>query len=59
MTLAGLLPLLTAGIWGRWLAPRAARRLGQPSRLAVKLALFVATAMLRRAPVIRSGHYSS
>jgi hypothetical protein len=36
------LPLLAAGIWGRWVAPRASRRLRDPGRLAVEVTLFVA-----------------
>ena len=45
--LAILLPLAAAILWGRWLAPRAQRRLAHPARLAAKLALTaVASALL-------------
>lgn len=37
-----LLPLLAAGVWGRWVAPRAARRLRDPARLGVEVTLFAA-----------------
>jgi hypothetical protein len=47
IALAVLLPLIAAVAWGRWLAPRARRRLGHPLRLAAKLALMaVASALL-------------
>lgn len=35
------LPLVAAAIWGRWVAPRASRRLRDPGRLAVEVTLFV------------------
>jgi hypothetical protein len=31
---------IAATIWGRWVAPRAGRRLQDPARLAVEVALF-------------------
>jgi hypothetical protein len=44
--LAILLPLAAAAVWGRWLAPRAQRRLRHPMRLAAKLALVAVSAGL-------------
>ena len=44
--LAIMLPLAAAVAWGQWLAPRARRRLGQPTRLAAKLALVAVAAAL-------------
>jgi hypothetical protein len=42
-----VLPLAAAVVWGRWLAPRAQRRLGHPLRLVAKLALVgLASALL-------------
>jgi len=38
--LAACLPLLAAAVWGRWVAPRASRRLEDPARLAVEVVLF-------------------
>ena len=38
-------PLLVAVVWGRWIAPRSARRSADPRRFAVEAALFVATAV--------------
>lgn len=35
------LPVLVALVWGRWIAPRAAGRLRDPSRLVVELVLFL------------------
>jgi hypothetical protein len=46
VVLAILLPLGVAAIWGRWLAPRATRRLPIWPGLALKVALFAATAVL-------------
>jgi hypothetical protein len=37
---AVLLPVAGAAVWGRWVAPRAARRLPDPSRLGVEVVLF-------------------
>lgn len=37
-----VLPLMAAGVWGRWVAPRASRRLRDPTRLGVEVTLFVA-----------------
>ena len=39
-------PLAAAVIWGRWLAPRAQRRLAYPARLAAKLALVAIASFL-------------
>jgi Protein of unknown function (DUF2568) len=36
------LPLIAAGVWGRWVAPRASRRLRDPARLGVEVTLFAA-----------------
>ncbi|MDH4159382.1 MAG: YrdB family protein [Actinomycetota bacterium] len=43
--LAVALPLLGASVWGRWVAPKASRRLPDPQRLAVELAVFGAAAL--------------
>lgn len=40
------LPTVLAALWGRWLAPRASRRLPYPQRLATKLGLVAAAAVL-------------
>ena len=40
VVLAVLLPLVAAAVWGRWVAPRAARRLPDPLRLAAEVLLF-------------------
>lgn len=40
------LPLVAAAVWGRWVAPRAARRLGDPARLGVEVTLFAAALLL-------------
>lgn len=37
-----LLPLAAAGVWGRWVAPRASHRLRDPFRLGVEVTLFTA-----------------
>lgn len=37
------LPLLAALTWGRWVAPRASRRLHDPARLVLEVLLFGAT----------------
>lgn len=34
------LPVLAAVVWGAWVAPKSARRLEDPARLSVELALF-------------------
>ena len=39
-------PLAAAVIWGRWLAPRARRRLAHPARLVAKLALVAIASVL-------------
>lgn len=38
--LAVALPVAAAVVWGRWVAPKATRRLPDPRRLAVELVLF-------------------
>jgi hypothetical protein len=40
VVLAAVLPLAAALVWGRWVAPRADRRLPDPSRLGVEITLF-------------------
>lgn len=42
--LAAALPVLAAVVWGRWVAPRASRRLQDPARLGVEVVLFGAAA---------------
>jgi hypothetical protein len=34
------LPVVAAAVWGRWVAPRAVRRLSDPARLTVEVVLF-------------------
>lgn len=46
VVLALALPLAVSVIWGRWLAPRAARRLAPRPGLALKIALFAGTSVL-------------
>ena len=46
IALAAVLPLAAAIAWGLGLAPRASRRLPHPARLAAKLALVAAAAVL-------------
>jgi hypothetical protein len=46
IALAVLLPLVAAVLWGRYLAPRASRRLPHPARLVAKLALILAASAL-------------
>jgi hypothetical protein len=46
IALAVLLPLVTALLWGVYLAPRASRRLPHRSRLAAKLAVMLAASAL-------------
>jgi Protein of unknown function (DUF2568) len=46
ITLALLLPLASAVLWGLYLAPRASRRLPHPRRLATKLAVMLAASAL-------------
>lgn len=43
VVLAVALPVLAGSVWGRWVAPRASKRLTDPARLAVELVLFGAT----------------
>ncbi|WP_083707115.1 YrdB family protein [Intrasporangium flavum] len=38
--MAAALPVLAAAVWGRWVAPRASRRLDDPARLGVEVVLF-------------------
>ncbi|HSJ19756.1 MAG TPA: YrdB family protein [Nocardioidaceae bacterium] len=40
LALAAALPVAAALTWNRWIAPRARRRLEDPTRLAVELVLF-------------------
>jgi hypothetical protein len=40
------LPVVAAGVWGRWVAPRAPRRLRDPARLGVEVTLFTAAFLL-------------
>lgn len=57
-TLAGVvlamsLPLVAATVWGFWVAPRARRRLDDPARLLIEVALFggaIATLTVVEAP---------
>ncbi|WP_251152575.1 YrdB family protein [Cellulosimicrobium sp. Marseille-Q4280] len=44
--LALALPAAAIAVWGRWLAPRAARRLSQPWRLDAHIAVFVASGLV-------------
>jgi hypothetical protein len=44
--LALVLPLLAATVWGRWVAPRASRRLRDPGRLGVEVTLFAVALVL-------------
>jgi hypothetical protein len=37
-------PIVAAAIWGRWMAPRATRRLPDPRRLVAELVFFAAAA---------------
>lgn len=46
IALAIALPVVAAVIWGRWLAPRAARRLPYRPGLLLKIAIFAITAVL-------------
>ena len=43
LALSVALPLVAAAVWGRWVAPRASRRLRDPARLGVEVTLFAAT----------------
>jgi hypothetical protein len=42
LALSVVLPLAAAVVWGRWVAPRASRRLRDPARLGVEVTLFAA-----------------
>ncbi len=46
LLLAVLLPALGGAVWGRWVAPRASRRLTDPPRALVEFVLFAGTFML-------------
>ena len=46
LVLAVLLPAVGIAIWGRWIAPRAPRRLRDPQRSLVEFVLFAGTFML-------------
>jgi hypothetical protein len=46
VVLAIALPLAVSVVWGRWLAPRACRRLAPRPGLALKITLFAVTAVL-------------
>src|SRR3954471_18571901 len=37
-------PIIAAAVWGRWMAPRSARRLEDPKRLAAEVVFFLAAA---------------
>jgi hypothetical protein len=41
IVLAVVLPLLAAGVWARWVAPRSTHRLPDPGRAAVEVVLFL------------------
>jgi hypothetical protein len=45
LSLAVLLPVLAAAVWGMLVAPRATRRLDDPWRLGVEIVLFAAAAV--------------
>lgn len=40
------LPVVAALVWGRWVAPRASRRLRDPGRLAVEVVMFAVALLL-------------
>lgn len=40
------LPLVVAVVWGRWVAPRAPRRLRDPARLGVEVTVFAAALLV-------------
>lgn len=46
IALAVIMPAITIGIWGRWLAPRAAHRLAQPHRVLLQWVIFLAMAAI-------------
>jgi hypothetical protein len=46
VALAVALPLAAAAVWGRWIAPRAPRRLRDPARLGVEVVLFAVALLL-------------
>ncbi len=52
LALAVLAPALAVLLWSIWVAPSAAHRLGDPPRLILQIALFVAAAVLAG----RAGH---
>jgi Protein of unknown function (DUF2568) len=41
IVVAVVLPLLAAGVWARWIAPRSTHRLPDPGRAAVEVVLFL------------------
>jgi hypothetical protein len=43
---AVLLPLAAAAVWGMFIAPRARRRLAEPARIIVEVALFAGTGLV-------------
>jgi hypothetical protein len=47
-----LLPAVAGFVWGRWMAPKSARRLADPARLVAEIAFFGAAA----AGVAAAGH---
>jgi hypothetical protein len=59
VVLAVVAPLLAAAAWGRWVAPRATHRLGEPYRLAVELSLFAIgfVLVLRAEPSPQAGFF--
>lgn len=52
VVLAVGLPVVAAVVWGRWVAPRAPRRLPDPAKLGVALAVFTAAT----AGLLLAGH---
>lgn len=45
VALAALLPAVAIAVWAMWVAPKASRRLADPARLLVELALFAVAAV--------------
>ena len=46
VALAIALPLAAAVVWGRWVAPRASRRLADPRRMGVEVGLFTVAVLV-------------
>jgi hypothetical protein len=46
LALAVGLPLAAALVWGRWVAPRASHRLGDPRRMGVEVVLFTVAVLV-------------